>query len=423
MNACVWVALLTLAACTPTTPPRGGGASTAGQSAPPIPADDPHWARLNGLRPSPFDYGESSWSDVRMRVAQHVAVITRDRARSRAMRGDWTGCAEAYEASAQAIEAVGGDTPGAVEIRSVLVLAARRDAASCRAIAGGPAPPEAAGTIAPLRRRLAAGGDAALAADAERVAAPDFDPAGFQDFEARHRLRAHMIRAYADAVDPFAPTDPWGPWTPAEVTRQAAAIAAAARRGDRAPDAPSRAVAPTPVAWSVEEVGALPTGDTLVDTAGLAGPAAIGTLEVMGLDDPTHRAWLTALAERLGAAGTPDEIVTQLRDAADELERRPEGSRYYNVKQLRNAGVRQLARRGAWAQARAMLRSNLPLHAQDWACPNREGILGAIEGRLLLAAGDPGAEDALRRALDATEAFLAHVRRQEASGGPPPPAR
>jgi hypothetical protein len=66
------------------------------------------------------------------------------------------------------------------------------------------------------------------------------------------------------------------------------------------------------------------------------------------------------------------------------------GSRYYNIKQARNEAVRRLAEGGANQASRSVvLRQSWPLHHQDWACPNRAGILRAIEARLLALMGDP----------------------------------
>lgn len=386
----------------PEPPPSTSPAppSTAGMAAPRIPADEPHWATMHGFQPSPQAYGEASWSDVRMRVAQHIAVATRDLARAKAMKQDWAGCATAYQESAAAIEAVGGTTELAVTVRGLLRAGANRDAQLCHDLATGAAPVLTPGTVAPLRQRLAgvkagtsAESQAEIAADAARVTAPTRQPGDFANFDERHALRVAMIAWYVDAVDPFAPTDPWGPWTPAEVTRQARAIG-------------TGTLDPLPVVWTAEEIGALPTGDTLVDTAGFAGPAAIGELSVLGLDDPKHRPWIDTTAKTLA---TTTDVPAALALAAAELDKQPYGSRYYNIKQLRNAGVRQLARKGDWAGALTVLATNFPLHAQDWACPNREGILRAIEGRLKLLAGDPGAEDTLRASVAASQAFLAEI--------------
>ncbi len=402
-----------------------------------IPADEPLWATLNGLLDHPGAYGEASWDDVRMRVVGHVATIGRDRARARAVAGDLAGCAEAYRDTARRLDGIPTASATGAPIRAALHGALLRDAALCDALARGEPPPVTTGGpgagLAGLRARwhglalrAASGGTVAtearaLAAEARGVVAPALDPGAFADFEARHALRVKLVEAYVDGVDPLRPTDPWGYWSPDEVTRVATALAAAADAlADGAhpgPEALAPARPPTP--FDAVQLGALPTGDSLVDMVGFPGPRAIGTLEVLSLDDPAHRAWLDARAATLAAL--PDEAVpTAMAEVVATLDAHPHGSRYYNVKQARNAAVRVLASRGAFPEARAVLATSWPLHAQDWACPDRAAILRAIEGRLLLAAGDPGAGAALDAALVETERFLAHVASREGMGGPPP---
>jgi hypothetical protein len=274
---------------------------------------------------------------------------------------------------------------------------------------------------------------AAIVAMAKSLETPrtDLDLNAFGDFEARHALRVHLVQAAADALDPLAPSEPWGYWTAEEIVRTARAIEAAAPHIATDPEPlwlPSRNLATTEGHFTVEELGALPTGDTYVDTAGFPGPRAIGKLEKLSLDDPAHREWLGAEVRTLEAL--PDaQVPGEVERAAGELGKHPFRSVYYNVKQLRNAAVRVLARRGQYDAARLVLLQNLPLHDQDWACPNREGILLGIEGRLLLAAGSADAEATLDRALAAADTFLAHTTRMEAGGGaqgapagPPGPA-
>ena len=97
----------------------------------------------------------------------------------------------------------------------------------------------------------------------------------------------------------------------------------------------------------------------------------------------------------------------------DQLEHFRHGSRYYNIKQLRNEGVRVLARGGHYDFARQILAMNFPLHHQDWECPNREGILVAIDARLAMLDGDPRAEARLIEARQITDAFLAKVNQAD----------
>jgi hypothetical protein len=60
------------------------------------------------------------------------------------------------------------------------------------------------------------------------------------------------------------------------------------------------------------------------------------------------------------------------------------------------------------------------MHAQDWACPNRAGILLAMQGRLELLAGLPTAEATLTEGLAESDRFLAHVARMELERPVPP---
>ena len=87
------------------------------------------------------------------------------------------------------------------------------------------------------------------------------------------------------------------------------------------------------------------------------------------------------------------------------------GSRYYNIKQLRNETLRRLADAGHARLARQVLAMNYPLHHQDWECPNRKGILVAIDGRLAAIAGDPDAMDRLLEARALSDEFLNQVAR------------
>ena len=77
------------------------------------------------------------------------------------------------------------------------------------------------------------------------------------------------------------------------------------------------------------------------------------------------------------------------------------------VKQFRNACVRQLAKAKSYDAAFEILQENFPLHNQDWACPNRQGILEAIGGRILVLTDSPEAvqtlEDSIQTSLDFLE--------------------
>jgi hypothetical protein len=204
----------------------------------------------------------------------------------------------------------------------------------------------------------------------------------------------------------------WGHWTPAEASRQVRVLQQAAQSGATTPgEIRSLAIRQEGGRFSAEDLGQLPTGDSYVDVGGEPGPAAIGRLERLDLGDPVHRKKLTSLADRLNRllAQSPEKIPAALGEWVSTLEEMGHGSRYYNIKQARNSGVRQLARSGAWKPALAVLAENLPLHAQDFECPNRDGILKGLEGRLLLQAGDPRAEVTLVEAMERAEHWMAQV--------------
>ena len=130
------------------------------------------------------------------------------------------------------------------------------------------------------------------------------------------------------------------------------------------------------------------------------------------MDDPAHRPRLEEAVRTLDAALAADPATVQpaLDAFLAELDAHGHGSRYYNMKQARNEGVRVLTRRGRPDLAARVLEGAFPLHKQDWACPNRAGILHVIEGRLRAEAGDrAGAEAAFARALEEADTFLAAV--------------
>ena len=446
------------------TPSPDGGAHQEtdnldqGQQHPPLPADNPVWSWDAGGFVGDFGwYGEHSWADVRMRVAGHLSAAGRDLARLRASQGDLAGAAAAYQELVGILEGIKTPESGiAAEINGLLLEAARRDAALLAALAAGEVLPAAEG-LDGLRMRyleLARRSEAGETVSAEARALQDeltpyltpredLDLDAFTDFVARHELRVRLFDAYLDSLDPLGISERWGYWEADEVVRQALLIGVAAGELGGADWSGKAAVlvgaVPTEspaltrpgllaehlrspdqaATFTVEGLGWLPTGDSLIDLAGHPGPRAIGTLQKMGLDDEEHRAWLTRLADDLNAdlADRPDAVVSRGREAAAWLDGHTHGSRFYNVKQVRNALVRQLARSGEPALAVSVLRDNLPLHNQDWACPNRAGILSAIEGRLLAEAGDPIAETVLRRALQEGADFLAEVDRAEAQPG------
>lgn len=417
-------------------------------------------ARLEGMTTTdpqqafvaePAFYGEHTWDDVRMRVVGHIAAAGRDLARAAVARGDLEDASRAYGDLHRRLDAVSATTATAGPIRSALSGAAKRDAALCAWLAeDGPTPTVPGPGVAALRYRYAAIARATQAGlpvakevrELEQAASPllaprpDLSLDAFQDFDQRHALRIRLVEAYADEVDPFSPTDPWGYRTADEGPRQVRALLDAARilaaEGAAGRSLPALLTLPAAridqasvpaqeIRFTAEDLGALPTGDSLIDVAGWPGPSAIGRLAVRSLEDPAYRTWLEETANRLN--GAPDaEVPTRIGDAVSDLNRNPEGSRYYNIKQVRNAGVRTLARRGRYPEALQILATHRPLRQHDWACPDRDAILLVIEGRLLLLAGDPSATDTLHRALAAAEAFLARVDEAERTGPPAPPS-
>jgi len=429
-----------------------------GQQHPPLPANNPIWdGDTQGFVSDPGWYGEHSWADVRMRVAGHIALAARDLARLHAEAGDLAAAGAVLDELVTTLSGLDVESSEiAREITGILAASSRRDAELLRGLAQGRLPEPEGDAVAAARnrylglalRRDRGEGDVRqeaerLRADLARLSRPrdDLDLDGFQDFRSRHRLRVRLFEAAFDAGDPLGLDERWGYWESVEVQRQVGLL-------DQSPEAlihgppPDLAGAPA-VRWpsllaetrhstdqqarfTREGLGWLPTGDALIDVAAEPGPRAIGTLERLGLDDLEHAARLDEAAEDLNRALTqgPDEVLAGVRSLAASFDGLEHGSRYYNVKQIRNEGVRQLARAGHFREAAALVGDNRPLHNQDWACPNREGILLTLEGRLLAEAGETEAAEAtLNRALEAAGAFLADVQAAEQSGPGQGPGR
>lgn len=397
----------------------GGAPPPTTGAAPLIPATDPAWAREPPeFVEDPAFYGEASWDDVRGRVIQHQATALRDRARLAAARGDLGLAARRYAEAVGWMEAhpVAGGT--GAELHARYLAALRRDAALASALAEGRAPPVPAAGLARLRALLLAGADRpTLSREAAALELAPLDPRAFGDFEGRHRLRLALVDAALDALDPFALPELWGGWEPTGREEVRRALLAALDGPAELPRwaRPARHLARAPARFTAEGLGALPTGDSWVDTGGEPGPAAIGRLEVLSLEDPAHRAWLEAEAARLQAAleRDPSTVAAALEPTLAALRAQPYTSRYYNLKQARNEAVRQLARAGAFREAALLLEGAFPLHGQDRAAPNRAGVLRGIQGRLLGLAGDPAADATLARAIGDGEAFLASIDRAE----------
>jgi hypothetical protein len=384
-----------------------------GQQHPPLPPDNPAWDwDAGGFVSDAQWYGEHGWEGVRMRVAGHLAVAGRDRARLAATQGDFAACRLRYlalDADLAAIPLPEDDWSG--QILAALRQAAQRDAEVCGALAEG-APVPASEGLAGLRAR-ALSGETGLdeALEAFSSARSDLAIDDFEDFDDRHRLRVRLFEAYLDSVDPLGFSEPWGYWTGEQVVVQAQAI----RRTQGQPLQASAVAVQLQGAsdFTVEGLGWLPTGDSLIDVGAQPGPKAIGTLMKLGLDDSDHAAWLATVERSLDEAPSA-EIPALVAGHVETLEAYGHGSRFYNIKQLRNEAVRQLSIRGDHDQALLVLEANWPLHNQDWACPNREGILLALKGRLQALAGMAEADATLQASQQAARDFLANIDKAEA---------
>lgn len=362
----------------------------AGVQHPPIPADSPAWRHdPGGFVPDPRFYGEHDWDGVRVRLAGHIGVIERDRARWLAGQGRLQQASEAYARLATDIASLSERLAGpARRIPDLIVAAAQRDAARLRALNAG-ATGGAAAPSASLSQRL-----------------PDISD--FKDFDDRHEMRVELWSLYLEAADPVHPDTAWGYFDQASFAQLLSLREDVAAGKCTAWVCPSSA--PPPL-FTVEGIGGMPTGDTLIDVGGEPGPKAIGRLEKLSLDEPAHRQWVEDTAYVLNARlkERPGAVLSVLKSRVDQLDAFKHGSRYYNIKQLRNEGVRVLAARGHYDLARQVLAMNFPLHHQDWECPNREGILVALDARLAALDGAENTEALLNKARQVSDAFLAQV--------------
>ena len=163
---------------------------------------------------------------------------------------------------------------------------------------------------------------------------------------------------------------------------------------------------------SPEQLGRLPTGDSIIDVGGQPGPMGIGTLMKLDVSDPEHNDWLVNFGKRLSNVieSTPDKALSICQEAITTLDSYSHGSRFYNVKQFRNACTRQLARLGHYEEALSIFKESFPLHHQDWACPNRKGLLQVILGRLEFSAGDTDEGImTLQQSIQSSKDFLENV--------------
>ena len=424
---------------------------------PPIPADSPAWRHdPGGFVPDYHFYGERSWDDVRMRVAGHIAIIERDRARVEAMSGRFKQASKVYQALdttlTQMIPPAGGP---ATKIPTLARDAARRDAALMSGLDTGHVPVGGQGfarlraqylSLALVYRKNPDGLSLRSKATDLMQKIRTFGESGyerfdhlmFEDFDGRHKLRVQLWDQYLDVTDPVGLDEPWGHFTESEVRRQVGALyAATALLHGQDPEmgidwigewpnlqgvdavywpseiARSKTMKDQVPSFSVDGIGRLPTGDTLIDVAGEPGPGSIGKLERLGLDDPDHLQWLedTVFVLNKMMEDNPGGLLSTIKSRTEHLGQMKHGSRYYNIKQLRNAGVRQLARGGHPRLARQVLALNFPLHHQDWECPNREGTLVAIDARLAVQGRRPDAEERLAEARRLSDAFLAEINK------------
>lgn len=412
-----------------------------GQKAPPLPPDLPIWHEDRG--PFVADhhwYGEPDWDGVRLRIIGHFGWTAHRLAQDLARAGELSAAAAVWRESAQRLDAVALQSAGpAGAVRDLLARQAREHAALVENLA---APPPGVGSVDALRVRLVALATApeldatkakALHVDLERLRrAPPYqlDLDAFGDFTQRHALRVDLWAAWAEASGPFSGVQTWGYWSrpswDAELARLRGLLdGVIAARAGGPPLTPAQvaqllSTPPATVAeppFTVAELSALPTGDSLIDVAGEPGPRAIGTLVKMGTDDAAWMAWLEERSAAL-QAGSEEQQRALLDDMLARVQAHSHASRYYNDKQLRNAGLRALAQSGRAAAARELLAGVYPLHNQDWACPNREGILLALDGALALAAGQTEAGRArLRESLAQSEAFLKKVDQAARAGG------
>ncbi|MAA79184.1 MAG: hypothetical protein CL916_07975 [Deltaproteobacteria bacterium] len=416
-----------------------------GQKHPPLPENNPIWDwDAKDFVPDFGWFGEHSWMDVRMRVAGHLSAAGRDKARIYATKEDWSAAAKAYAELGVILAEIPTASSGtSKEINALLALAAKRDAKTLNSIATQSDFSKAKGTLYPLRLQyFALARKHANSIDVRKEAQtlieslnalptsyPKLDISSFKDFHSRHALRIRLFEAYLDALDPLTISERWGYWTADEIIRQQQSLILACKQLLKSPSDEYQKATGNPILWpsqylsqktqdldsSTEEFGALPTGDSLIDIGSSPGPKGIGDLMKWGLADKEHMQWLSKAAHDITSPlpDDPQKSMQAYRKHIPFLEKAKHGSRFYNVKQLRNATVRQLARSGHFMEAHEVLQDNFPLHNQDWACPNREGILLAIDGRLLALAEDPSAEIILDKAIESGTTFLQHVDEAE----------
>lgn len=432
---------------------------------PPIPANLSIWQwDAKGFVPDFGWYGEHSWSGVRMRVLGQLAIAYRLLARSHIENGSWEKGLKAYQQLEKELVSLSLEqAPFAKEIQEILLQATKRDIEIIHGITKQKPFPQTTGFSA-LRIRYyklatESSPDRAeilqLQKDIlhflERQQPLNIEQ--FSDFTDRHRLRVQLFQQYVDVIDPIANADfRWGYWEADEIKRQALSLGLALENlggeawQDKAEDwrkeiarvssndiftasEYSKQLQPPSIRanFSILEFGSLPTGDTLIDSAGEPGPKAIGRLEKLDVSDPHHAQWLEEQTIAIASLmkNNPPKALQQCKKAISILDDLPHGSRFYNIKQFRNACTRQFARLGLYEQALEIHQSSFPLHNQDWACPNREALLLILSAQLHLANHNlqKGRED-LRKAIQQSQQFLNNVSLAEQNKlkGPVPPS-
>lgn len=450
-----------------------------GQQHPPIPADNPMWNwDAKSFVPDYGWYGEHNWADVRMRAVGHIAVIYRDMAKERTTVQDWNTAAKTYHELATELDKISTkESASAEEIRKILLDMANRDAQIVESLGHLDKnstlstsilfPETPVDSIVHWRIeywKLLAQPDVSKAKEIQQALLPFLDLRtdlaidGFQDFANRHRLRSQLFTAYVATEDPILLGDyRWDYWRPEEIQRQALALGLALElmggdswqgyaqdwwtheeplaihmqkiqkqiaTGDTMfdkityPSVFSEFLLDTnnKTNYTIAEFGRLPTGDSLIDVAGQPGPLAIGSLLKLDVTDPSHASWIESVVAKIEQSSSAEEILHHCQDGIAYLEAQAYGSKFYNIKQMRNACTRHLAKMSFYKEAHSVYQPNLALHHQDWACPNREGLVLAILGRLQISAPDSRQQgiETLERAKQATLLFLQNTELAQA---------
>ena len=431
-----------------------------GQQHPPIPPDNPVWEwDAQAFVPDHGWFGEHNWYDVRMRVVGHLAMVYRDLARSYILQGNWSKASETYDRLAEHLQNIDtSKSDFAEQIRQLLIKSAQRDHGIITALYQKTAFPQNIDGLMALRVeywKLIDNPNPTRAKELQKELQPylilreDLKIDGFENFTDRHHLRQRLFEAYAQSSDPLLPFDDrWGYWRPEEIQRQALALGLALGHlgGEDWSQKTNGWLIPfkkqvltllntssisevdlrfLPSIYSkhlldpynqlqltAEEFGRLPTGDSLIDVTGQPGPMGIGSLMKLDVSDPIHNAWLLEQIDLFEKAlqENPEAVVQTCQKSIAHLDAQSFGSRFYNVKQFRNACTRQLASLGEYTAAQEIYAESLHLHHQDWACPNRKGLVLGVIGRLQLQNQDISqSQETLEQAIQEGQDFLNNV--------------